>query len=178
MGSCLSRPSARSELNPQPNPINVSLRSVQSVPQSAAVHSSSTAAPHAPLVQPLSMVQLMMVHLNTVQDKWFLIGIALGISVTIFHTIEQSYPQGGVDRWLVEMIQYWLDSDPAACWERLVRALEQLDLLALAAAIKQKYLWKQSPSEYSAEGGATEACCNRAVCLSVCNKHFSSLTEN
>ena len=56
-------------------------------------------------------------------------------------------PQGGVDRWLVEMVQYWLDSDPAACWERLVRALEQLDLLVLAATIKQKHLWEQSPSE-------------------------------
>ena len=96
MGSCLSRPSARSELSPQPNPFDVSLRSVQSVPQSS-VHGSSTAA-RLPLVQPLS-IQLMMVHLNTVQDKWFLIGIALGISVSILHTIEQSYPQGGVDRY-------------------------------------------------------------------------------
>ena len=149
MGSCLSRPSAQSDHNPQPNPINVSLRSVQSVPQSS-VHGSTAAARRVPSgmqkqeVKP--EVQLMVVHLNTVQDKWFLIGIALGISVSILHTIEQSYPQGGVDRWLVEMIQYWLDSDPAACWERLVRALEQLDLLALAATIKQQHLWKQSPA--------------------------------
>ena len=74
------------------------------MPQSS-VHGSNTAA-RLPLVQPLSMIQLMMVHLNTVQEKWFLIGIALGISVSILHTIEQSYPHGGVGRWLVEMIQY------------------------------------------------------------------------
>ena len=34
-----------------------------------------------------------------------------------------------------------------------------------------------SVSHY-AEGGATEAYCSRAVCPSVCYKHFSPLAEN
>ena len=92
---------------------------------------------------PVPGLQLMLHHLNEVKNEWFMIGIALGVPLTKLREIEASYPQGGVKRWLAEMIQYWLDMTPTACWEHVARALEQVDQLTLASSIKQKYLWRQ-----------------------------------
>ena len=88
----------------------------------------------------------MLEHLNEVKSEWFMIGIALGVPLTRLREIEASYPQGGVKRWLAEMVQYWLDMTPTACWEQIAGALEQVNQLTLASSIKQKYLWGQSPS--------------------------------
>ena len=96
---------------------------------------------------PVLGLQLMLHHLNEVKNGWFMIGIALGVPLTKLKDIEASYPQGGVPRWLAEMVQYWLDTTPAACWEQVARALEQVDQVTLAATIKQKYLWDQPPSK-------------------------------
>ena len=40
---------------------------------------------------------------------------------------------------MVEMLQYWLDTTPAACWQQVITNLEQVDLIALASRIKEKY---------------------------------------
>ena len=89
----------------------------------------------------------MLQHLNEVKNDWFMIGIALGVPLTKLREIEASYTKEG--RCLLEMVQYWLDTTPAACWEQVARALKQVNQLTLAATIKQKYLWDQpAPSEW------------------------------
>ena len=89
----------------------------------------------------------MLHHLNEVRGEWFLIGIALGIPLSKLREIEVSYSREGTKRWLAEMLQYWLDTTPETCWETIARALEQVDQLRLASAIKKKYLWNQPSSE-------------------------------
>ena len=94
-------------------------------------------------------LQLMLRHLNEVRNEWFMIGIALGVPLTKLREIEASYTKEGTMRCLLEMVQYWLDTTPAACWEQVARALEQVNQVTLAATIKQKYLWDQpAPSEW------------------------------
>ena len=75
-------------------------------------------------------------------------GIALGVPLTKLREIEALYTKEGLGRCMLEMAQYWLDTTPAACWEQVARALEQVNQLTLAATIKQKYLWDQPPSEW------------------------------
>ena len=89
----------------------------------------------------------MLHHLNEVRNKWFMFGIALGVPLIKLREIEASYTREG--RCMLEMIQYWLDTTPAACWEQVARALEQVNQLTLAATIRQKYLWDQPPSEWN-----------------------------
>ena len=90
-------------------------------------------------------------HLDDVRDVWFSIGLVLGIKMTKLREIEQQNLQkpDGTRRCLAELIEYWLYSDPSACWARLIRALEQLDHLRLAAAIKRQHLWEPSESVYT-----------------------------
>ena len=78
-------------------------------------------------------LQLMLQHLYEVKNEWFMIGIILGVPLTKLKEIEASYQvqHGGVTRWLAEMVQYWLDTTPAACWEQVARALEQVNQLTL-----------------------------------------------
>ena len=66
--------------------------------------------------------------------------------LTKLREIEASYTKEGAMRCMLEMVQYWLDTTPAACWEQVARALEQVNQLTLAATIKQKYLWDQPSS--------------------------------
>ena len=84
-------------------------------------------------------------HLDEVRHDWFSIGLVLWVKMAKLREIEQRYMMtDGTRRCLAEMIQCWLETDPTACWERLVRALEQVDQLALAATIKKQHLWESS----------------------------------
>ena len=82
----------------------------------------------------------MLVHLSEVGSDWFVFGIALGVPISKLRSIEVSYSKEGVKRWTTEMLQYWLDTTPAACWQKVTAALEQVDLITLASRVKQKYL--------------------------------------
>ena len=70
---------------------------------------------------------------------WFVFGIALGLPIIKLKSIEASHLKEGVKRCIVEMLQYWLDTTPAACWQQVIATLEQVDLIALASRIKEKY---------------------------------------
>lgn len=97
-------------------------------------------------------VQQLLSELRTVDD-WYSFGIALGVPVSKLREIEASNPQGGVKRWRIDMLQYWLDTAPTASWKDVSRALQQTDHLMLAATVKSRYLWEQQPITSSeAEG--------------------------
>ena len=91
----------------------------------------------------------MLHYVKEVRNEWFMFGIALGVPLTKLREIEALYTKEGLGRCKLEMAQYWLDTTPAACWEQVARALEQVNQLTLAATIKQKYLcWLRCNTVY------------------------------
>ena len=86
----------------------------------------------------------MLAELNEVDD-WFTFGVALGVTVRKLREIQASNSQGGVRRWKIDMFQSWLDSTPTASWEDIIKALEQVDHVALAARLRSKYIGEQPP---------------------------------
>ena len=83
-------------------------------------------------------LQLMLHYVKEVRNEWFMFGIALGVPLTKLREIEALYTKEGLGRCMLEMAQYWLDTDPCtACWEQVARALEQVNQLTLAAHFKQ-----------------------------------------
>ena len=53
--------------------------------------------------------------------------------------------QSSVEHCKLEMLQYWVDTTMTASWKDIARALEQINLLKLAARLKLKYL-RTSPA--------------------------------
>ena len=41
---------------------------------------------------------------------------------------------------MIDMLKYWLNNNVSASWKDVVRALEQINQLVLAATVKQKFL--------------------------------------
>ena len=95
-------------------------------------------------VGPVPTLQAMLVHLSEVGSDWFVFGSVLGVPISKLKSIEAYHLKEGVKRCILEMMQYWLDTTPAACWQQVTAALEQVDLITLASRIKQKYLWDHS----------------------------------
>ena len=91
---------------------------------------------------PPPTVQQLVEQLREVDD-WFILGVALGVSVSQLKEIERSNQGEGVKRWKVEMFQYWLNLNPTASWKDVTSALEQLGFFSLAARLKSKYLWQR-----------------------------------
>ena len=90
-------------------------------------------------------VHLLVKELKEVKD-WYVFGVALDIPVRQLNAIQSSNPHGGVERWLVDMFEYWLNSNPDASWKDIIQALEQTDQLVLAAKVKIKYLSPPAPT--------------------------------
>ena len=96
--------------------------------------------------EPVLLVQMMMQHLCEVpSDVWVMFGIALGVPLPKLKSIEDSYPEEGVQQWIAEMLKYWLQNtthtSSTACWKQVAAALEQIDLVSLASRIKQCDHW-------------------------------------
>ena len=79
-------------------------------------------------------------------ENWFLFGAMLGVPVSQLRKIELDH-QKDSDRCKLELLQYWLDNKLVPTWNEIVQALEKTDQLALAAQIKQDYLWPSAVSE-------------------------------
>ena len=94
---------------------------------------------------PLPTVHLLVKELKEVND-WYTFGVALDIPVRQLRIIQSSNPHAGVDRWLVDMFEYWLSSNSDASWKDIIQALEQTDQLVLAAEVKMKYLSPPAPT--------------------------------
>ena len=63
-------------------------------------------------------------ELGSVMNKWFQIGVQLGINETNLHQIEADYCT--VDRCFSEMISFWLkgNTEVAVTWKSIIDALE------------------------------------------------------
>ena len=79
-------------------------------------------------------------ELGSVIDKWFQIGVQLGLSETKLHQIESDYPTVG--RCFSEVISFWLkeNTEVAVSWKSLVEVLESpfVDEKGLAKKLREK----------------------------------------
>ena len=93
---------------------------------------------------PVPTVQLLIKELNDVDD-WYMFGVILGVPVSQLKKIKSSNPHGGVERWLVDMFDYWIkNSDPS--WREIFEALASLKRRDLAAQVEKKYLSSPIPA--------------------------------
>ena len=90
---------------------------------------------------PLLTVAVLLEELQEVHD-WYMLGAYLNVPVYQLNKIQTTHTQDGVERCKLEMLQYWLDTTTTTrSWKEIARALEQLNMLTLAARLKSKYLW-------------------------------------
>ena len=87
---------------------------------------------------PPPTLQQLLDELNKLDD-WYVFGVRLNVPVSELRKIE-SNPKGGVERYKVDMLQYWLDNNVNASWKDVVRALEQTKQLKLAETVKHRFL--------------------------------------
>ena len=106
---------------------------------------------------PLLTVAVLLEELKEVDD-WYMLGAYLNVPVRELKKLKSAYAQDGVERCKLEMLQYWLDTTMTASWKDIARALEQLNMLTLAARLKLKHL-RTSPAT------TPEGVC---VCVHVC----------
>ena len=101
---------------------------------------------------PIPTVQLLIKELKELDD-WYVFGVVLNIPVKKLRMIKSSNPHGGVEVWLIDMFQYWLNNNVDASWVEIVRALEQTDQIVLAASLKRKYLLPPEPAAVNKNEG-------------------------
>ena len=85
------------------------------------------------------MLQQLLKELKTI-DNWFVFGVYLSVPYSQLQKINLSHHSEEIELCKVDLLQYWLNNNVSASWKDVVRALEQIDQLVLAATVKQKYL--------------------------------------
>ena len=73
-----------------------------------------------------------------VDEKWYSLGLQLGIDSQKLNTIEQSEPQSPF-KCKGKMLKMWLLEDPAPTWGKLINALYPLDEKTLANDLKSRW---------------------------------------
>ena len=80
-------------------------------------------------------------ELGSVMDKWFQIGVQLGLSETKLHQIESNHRTA--DRCFSEVVIFWLkgNTQVAVTWKSLVEVLESsfINERGLAKRLREKY---------------------------------------
>ena len=71
-------------------------------------------------------------------DCWFLLGIQLGVTEDDLDAIEQNYPKDA-KMCRTKMFSAWLRSDSSATYEKLIKALLEVDKTSLAEKLCRKY---------------------------------------
>ena len=110
---------------------------------------------------PLPTVTVLLEELKEV-DNWYMLGAYLNVPVHQLNKIQSTHTHDGVERCKLAVLQYWLDANMTASWKDIARALEQLNMLTLAARLKLKY---QRTSPVTAAEGV---CVTVHVCMCVC----------
>ena len=73
-------------------------------------------------------------------SDWYSLGVALLVPVSKLQEIMASSLQGGIARWRIDLLQYWLDSTPTASWSDIITALEKIGHHTLSTGLRSKYL--------------------------------------
>ena len=73
-------------------------------------------------------------------NDWYSLGVALLVPVSKLQEIMALSPQGGIARWRIDLLQYWLDSTPTASWTDVITALEKIGHHTLSTRLRSNYL--------------------------------------
>ena len=87
-------------------------------------------------------LQHIIIAVKDATDKWHDLGLQLGLQDSTLISI-QHHPDTGSH--LRIMLSKWLSNDPEASWEKLANALTTIDMKAIAANIRSKYM-KATPT--------------------------------
>lgn len=83
-------------------------------------------------------VQLLHCELQTVQHRWYSIGLQLGLPPATLHTIR--YDRGAdCEMCMVSACEAWLNAKCDTCWQDVVEALNVIRHQVLAEDIKTRY---------------------------------------
>ena len=72
-------------------------------------------------------------------NEWYPLGVALRVHPNMLQEIQKSSPLEGIQRWRIDVLQYWLNSTPDASWNDIIVALEKIGHKALSANLREKY---------------------------------------
>ena len=73
-------------------------------------------------------------------NDWYSLGVALLVPVSKLQEIMALSPQGGIARWRIDLLQYWLDSTPTASWSDIITALEKIGHHTQSTRLRSIYL--------------------------------------
>ena len=76
-------------------------------------------------------------ELREMTPRWYTFGVALGLSTTDLDIIED---EKGSRRYMITMLQEWMDNNQEATWEALQEALRQIGNKRLAAKLEEHKL--------------------------------------
>ena len=83
-------------------------------------------------------VQQLHAELQSVQHRWYGIGLQLGLPPATLHTIRHD-SWGDCEMCMVSTCEAWLNAKCDACWQEVVKALTTIRHQVLAEEIKTKY---------------------------------------
>ena len=100
-------------------------------------------------------------------DNWYMLGAYLNVPVYQLNKFQSTHghTHDGVERCKLEMLDYWLNTTMTASWKDVARALEQLNMLKLAAIVKSKYLWTQGVCVCVCVCARVRVCVRSCVCV-------------
>ena len=76
-------------------------------------------------------------HTIPVDEEWYSLGQALGISVQELENIQKT--EANVFKCKAQMFRQWLQNDPVASWEKLATALEDINKTDLATELRSHH---------------------------------------
>ena len=71
---------------------------------------------------------------------WYSLGVALRIHPNKLQEIQKLSPLEGIQRWRIDLLQYWLNSTPDASWNDIIVALKTIGHHTLSAKLREKYI--------------------------------------
>ena len=70
-------------------------------------------------------------------SKWHQLGIQLGLSPGLLHTIESNHPRDA-DRCKTEVLTWWLRNAEQRSWDKIAEALDKIEYKVLAVKLERK----------------------------------------
>lgn len=87
---------------------------------------------------PMTVRQLVTKLGRIVGDKWYTFGVRLGVPTNILNMIQASHSAEGVDRWITDMFEYYVNNcNPS--WTNVFNTLEEVGFKMQANKLREEY---------------------------------------
>ena len=104
-----------------------------------------------PPPSPAVSLELLVEYIPQMAPHWYLLAVALGVARQAA-IIEDN--TGRTDKKCTEALAAWIDSGQGVTWSRLLQALRQQDLGAIASGLESKLNALQQPAQSLSNGGS------------------------